>query len=122
MQDALEKRNTMFKHYLTYQFAVNFDQGCSIVELTPPDKSELQRCARQMLNQFSRALQTQDSKERSKCLFVALTYLRDCNELLAKATGDRNEIMSRYDILNLRLEHICWDAAKAEGGQFRMFG
>jgi hypothetical protein len=112
----------MFKNYLTYQFAVSFDQACAVMELPIPLKSELQRCSTAMLNQFTRSLQTQDPLERSKCLFVCLTYLRDCGEILSGVEPVPADLSSKYDILNLRFEHLCEEASKCEGGQFRMLG
>jgi len=116
----------MFKNYLTFQFAVSFDQACALIPLPIPKKSELQRCSRAMLNQFTRSLQTQDPLERSKCLFVSLTYLRDCGDLLKEVTleaqAELQDITPKYEILNLRFERLCWEASSTEGGQLRMFG
>ena len=110
----------MFKNYLTYQFAVNFERGCNIVEIQNPFKADLQHCATAMLNYFTRSIQTQDKVERSKSLFVALTYLRDCKQTLEQS--GIKDLDAKYEILNLRLEHLCEEACKAEGGQFRMLG
>ena len=115
----------MFKHYLTYHFAVSFTETCATTTLPIPVQSELQRCAQAMLNQFARSLQTQDALEKSKCLFVALTYLRDCGDILKTAeltSPQREEFFSKYEILNLRFEHLCLEASQCEGGQLRMFG
>jgi hypothetical protein len=115
----------MFKNYLTYQFAVSFDREVSAVELPNPYRADLQRCAREMLNHFTRSIQTQDPKERSKSLFVALTYLRDCGDILNQNPMIQKEplesVRAKFVVLSLRLEHLCSDASLVEGGQLRMF-
>jgi hypothetical protein len=113
----------MFKHYLTYQFANGFERDCSLLELPTPHRNELVRCCRSMLLHLYKALQTSDKVEGSKCLFVALTYLHDCRDVLDTAGKFLNEIKGKYEVLNLRLEKLCEDASvSAEDGQLRMLG
>lgn len=114
----------MFKNYLTYEFALAFERSCASTGLPggPPAKDELLRCARQMFHHFNQSQYTKDSKERSRLLFVALTYLRDCKEVLDREKADTFEMKGRYEVLHGRLEQLCWDASKREGGQLRMIG
>lgn len=115
----------MFKHYLTYQFALRFEATCRTAspDIPIPLQSELLRCARAMLDHFSRALQATDPKEISRCMFVSLTYLRDCRETLAQAgLAPSEEFQSSFDVLQARLERICLEVCKSEGGQLRMLG
>jgi len=78
-----------------------------------------------MLQHFSRAIRTQDLKERSRCLFVALQSLRDCAEVLDEngIPSEGPPLRAEYAVLHARLETICLDTAtEGEGGQLRMLG
>lgn len=112
----------MFKHYLTYQFAVSFHRSVCLVEAETVKKERLLRSAENMLHQFSRAIRTTDSKDELKFLCVALICLRDCKESLEELKALSHAISSEYDVLHGRLEQICAKASDAEGGQLRMLG
>ena len=116
----------MFRNGLSYGFAQSFHRSCLTVPLTDESKRHrLLRSAELMLQHFSRALRTQDLKERSRCLFVALQCARDCSETLDEAgvSAEAAPIRSEYYVLHARLEKLCLDAAtEGEGGQLRMLG
>ena len=116
----------MFRNGLSYGFAQAFHRSCLIVPLPgEAQRHRLLRSAELMLQHFSRALRTQDIKERSRCLFVSLQCARDCAEILDEAgvAKDGPSIRSEYYVLHARLEKLCLDAASVgEGGQLRMLG
>ena len=112
----------MFKNFLTYQFALNFDQACHLLNLETQAQSELSRCSRGMLHHFHMSIRSRDRIEISKSLFVAITYLRDCREILDQAKIDDFEIRSKFEILHSRLEQLIVAASEAEDGQLRMLG
>lgn len=112
----------MFKHYLTYQFAENFDRTCCSLELPPKEKSELIRCSRQMLSFFSQAIRAQKKKDQGRWLYVALTYLRDCKDGADQARVESPEFESAFFVLQERLERMLSEVARTEGDQFRMLG
>ena len=112
----------MFKNYLTYQFAVRFDQYCTLLNLPPKIQETLTSSSGAMLHHFTKSIYTPDPKERSKSIFVALTTLRDCKNLLDENNVDQFEIQGRYEVLHGRFEQLCRQAAEAEGGQLRMLG
>lgn len=116
----------MFKNYLSYEFALNFDRNCSTLELPEPEKNELLRCSRQMVQYFTRALYAKNDSDRCRHLFVALTYLRDCKEVLDHLRNTAGlkpeEALRYYAIVHERLEQLCLDASDSEQGQIRMLG
>jgi hypothetical protein len=113
----------MFKNFLSYQIALGFEQTCSTLEnLSPQSREDLRRCCHQMVQYFTRALHAVDPLERSRSLFVALTYLRDCKDVLDAAGVEQFDVRGRYLVLLGRLEQLCWDAAGCEQGQLRMLG
>ena len=116
----------MFKNYLSYQFAVGFERAVATLgasgKLEQSVKNELMSCVRNMLQNFGRSLYVKDKKDRAKSLFVAVMYLRDCRELILKATGGMGDLQGPYDVLHGRLEQLCLDASEAEQGQLRMLG
>ncbi len=115
----------MFKNYLTYEFALAYERSCASAELPRGPKDELLRCARQMFHHFNQSQYAKDARERNRLLFVSLTYLRDCKEVLEREGAlafNSFEMKGRYEVLHGRLEQLCWDASKREGGQLRMIG
>lgn len=112
----------MYKHYLTYQLALSFDRACCALKLSPARHGELMRCSRQMIVHFNQSLQAADPVDKSKSLYVAITYLRDCQGMLDEDGVDAFEIRGRWEVLHLRLEQMIGEVAKAEGGQLRMLG
>lgn len=117
----------MFRNGLSYGFAQSFHRSCMTVPLPAGEafRHRLLRSAELMLQHFSRALRTQDIKERSRCLFVSLQCVRDCAEILDEAGIPRESqaIRSEYFVLHARLEKLCLDAAtEGENGQLRMLG
>lgn len=112
----------MFRNFLTTQFADSFVRDCSCTELPLPPRSELLRCAHAMFSHWIRSQQTTDPTERSKALFVALTYLRDCRTILEENECWTFEIRCRYEVLEGRLADLFEKTAGEEGGQLRMLG
>lgn len=112
----------MQRHFLTYQLALGFDRALCALEAQAPDREELLRLSRQSLHYFHRAIHASDAIERARFYVVTLTYLRDCKEMLDRLNVSAFDIRGRYEVLHARLEQICWDESKAEGGQLRMFG
>lgn len=113
----------MFKHFLTHQLAEGFDRSCQALNLAPRDQEEVRRCSRNMLLYFNKSIRTTEPKERAKFLFVALTYLRDCQEILkAQKEPCGFEVVGRYQVLEGRLEQLFWESSEAENGQLRMLG
>lgn len=112
----------MFKNYLSYQLALSFDRECRMLEVPAPLLNRLMKSSADMVRHFAASLHTQDGKERSKGLFLALICLRDCNETLVENGINRFELRGRYEVLHGRLEQLCLAASEAEAGQLRMFG
>lgn len=112
----------MFKHYLTYEFALGFERDCSVLNLPPRIKQELSHCSTNMVNFFDLALRATKTAEKSKNIFVALTYLRDCREVLKAFSKEFSEIEGKYEVLQLRFERLCMEASEGERGQLRMLG
>jgi hypothetical protein len=112
----------MFKHYLTYQFALSFERGCRSLELPTPEKNELLRCSRNLAHFFNQGVQAKEPPEACKAWFVSLTYLRDCQEILERASAWSADLRTVYPILEARLERLCTEAAAGESGQLRMLG
>jgi hypothetical protein len=113
----------MFKNYLTYSFAQNFHLSCRSLEIDPVLKNRLLRSADLMMLHFGRFMHATDPKDEVRFLFVTLTTLRDCREILE----DRDillpaEMRLQYDYVHERLEKMCLAGAEAEGGQLRMLG
>ena len=113
----------MYKNFLTHQLALGFDRACGSLDLADQkEKNELRRCSRSMVHYLNRTLYEKDEKEISKHLYVTLTYLRDCKEIFDRLTIDSFEVIGRFEVLHGRIEQMCQEAAKAEGGQLRMLG
>lgn len=113
----------MYKYFLTYQLASRFEQECRrLLHLEAPTRSELLRCAQAVLIHVRRAVQTNDPKDESLALYVAITYLRDCNEMLEKSGGAPDGWKGPFELIHARLEDHILKAAGAEGGQLRMLG
>lgn len=113
----------MFKHYLTYQFALSFHQLCLCAE--SPDtagKSRLLRSAEQMIQAFTKSLHATKVQDIGLQLFNTTLNLRDCRETLEELRLFDGEVAAKYDILHGRLEKICEGVAKEQGGQLRMLG
>ena len=136
----------MFKHFLTHHFAISFERLCSSSELGKiPEREQLLRCSHLMVHHFDLAIRATLPLERAAALFVALTYLRDCGDILERAaihpesqpepgtvlwppTQDspvsptEDSIKSTYDVLVARLERLFWESGGGENGQLRMLG
>jgi hypothetical protein len=112
----------MFKHYLSYQFAISFHRSCGALELSTHVKNRLLQSAETMLHQFAQSIHTTDAKDELKFLCVALICLRDCKEILDEAGVRDEDLRASFEVLHGRLEKICLDASAVEGGQLRMFG
>lgn len=125
----------MFKNYLSYQFALSFQSRVQTLSIPNPLGQELARCSQQVVHHFTESLAQKDRNKRAQSLFVALTYLRDCRDLLDQAYEDfgpktetepgsarRTEIDHYWDVLHSRLERLCLESADAETGQLRMLG
>ncbi|HTL11383.1 MAG TPA: hypothetical protein VL588_02780 [Bdellovibrionota bacterium] len=109
--------NMRFKRFLTLQFALAFDRACSTLE-----NDELVRVSRLMLHHLTVSHHAQKREDEAKALFVSLTYLRDCKDLmegLGSAAAAARPLWSR---VHDRLEKDCLDAAAGEDGQTRMLG
>lgn len=112
----------MFRNFITCHFADAFVRECSLLELTPERRTEVNRCARNMLIHFHRAVRTEAAPERCKALFVALSYLHDCKEMLASWKELPHDLMCRYEVLEGRMADLMLQASAGENGQLRMFG
>jgi hypothetical protein len=114
----------MFRNYLSYTLAQSFHRRCCSIELpTPLAKERLLRSSENLIHHFARSIHTQDPKEESRFFAVALICLRDCKETLVEHHLDpTHEIFNQYTLLHGRLEQLCAEAAKVEGGQMRMLG
>ena len=112
----------MFRNFVTFSFAQNFQLSCRNLELPTLKKERLLRSADCMLEHFSKSVQTSDRKVEMAALFVALTCLRDCKEVLDEASDVPEEVRSQFEFLHPRLEQLCLDRADGEKGQLRMFG
>ena len=113
---------SMFKNYLSYNLALSFDRECRSVELDFATRDSLIHSSSDMVRHFAASIHTENKKERSKSLFLALICLRDCKEVLDKNGIQSMEIRGRYDVLHARLEQLCLDASDSENGQLRMLG
>lgn len=113
----------MFKNYLTYNQALSFHRSCSELHASPQVRGRLIRSSETMIQHFAKSIYTKDSKEESKCLFVALQNLRDCKETFDQNHVWTDALKTQYEWLHERLEALCGKAAdQAESGQLRMFG
>lgn len=114
----------MYKNFLTHQFAVNYVREASITSIADDIKAELMKSAQQMLDHFSRSVQTQDRTEEAKLLFVSLLSLRDCKIILDRAGVRIPELDGNYEMLHRRLEQLCADATYngSRTGQMKLFG
>jgi hypothetical protein len=127
-QDGRRERTRMFKNYLTYTLAQSFHRSCSCLQVplempTTIAKERLLRSAENLVHHFARAVHTKDNKEESMFLAVALICLRDCKESIDEAKLPlQNEIYNQFKLLHGRMEQLCLDSAKSEGGQLRMLG
>ncbi len=122
MASASERRNKMFKNYLTYSFAQNFVLSCRNLEIDPVRKDRLLRSADTMLLHFTRFLHATDPKDEMRYLFVTLTCLRDCEETLSECGPLPTQLLVQYRYTHERLEKMCLEASEAEAGQLRMLG
>lgn len=114
----------MFKHYLTYQFSLSFERACQGAALEGHAKTELIRLSHQLVQHVSRAVHSKDAKEQGKSWFVALHYLKDCEEMLRAAPGGiagEPAIEGRKAVLMARLSELCTQAVGSEQGQLRLF-
>ncbi len=111
----------MFKSYLTYNLALGFDQACRTLELPVALKDRLLRSSGTMIQNFSRSLYTQDTKEQARCFFVALMSLRDTKDIINESGHSFAQLQSKYDFLHERMEKLCDKVADKENGQFRFF-
>jgi hypothetical protein len=112
----------MFRNYLSYQFALNFDQECRTLLMPPQARERLLRSSTQMVHHFAKSLHAKDVKEISRFLCVSLINLRDCREIIDEIGVISDSIEARFNVLHSRLEQLCLKAAEAEEGQLRMFG
>ena len=121
----------MFKHFLTYTLALAFHRSCCALDFPPgiPEalakrqKDRLLRSSETLIHHFARAVHTQDIKEESRFLAVALLSLRDCRESFDEAgIAVQHEVRAQYRTLHGRLEQLVEKAASTEGGQLRMLG
>ncbi|MEK6580285.1 MAG: hypothetical protein AABZ55_13755 [Bdellovibrionota bacterium] len=113
----------MFKHYLTYHFASGFERLCIGAQFNKTlERDELIRCSRNVALFFEKAIRATDTKESAKNLFVALTYLRDCKDVMDRNEIHTWEIRTHYQVLCGRLETLFWESSEADQGQLRMLG
>lgn len=121
----------MFKNYLTYTLALSFHRSCCAIEapseipmgLSTKQKERLLRTTETMIHHFARALHTQDRKEESRYLAVALICLRDAEESLDQwGLPSTHELRYQYRTLHGRLEQLVLKASEEEHGQLRMLG
>lgn len=108
--ENIQGRMAMFRNYLTYQFVLNFDRACSLVELPVARKLELLRCSQNLVRYFAASIEAKDERERSKAIVVALLYLRDCKSVLNEASVELRELAGPYEVLKSKLERMCGEA------------
>lgn len=121
----------MFKNYLSYSLALSYHRSCGAVEARseiPPalatrQKNRLLRSTETMIHHFALAVHTQDRKEESRYLAVALLCLRDSEECFTQwGLPENHELRAQYKTLHGRLEQLVMKAAAEENGQLRMLG
>ncbi|MBL7714314.1 MAG: hypothetical protein JNL01_02535 [Bdellovibrionales bacterium] len=116
----------MFKNYLTFNFAISFERECRAIDLPQPLKGQLLRSSAQVVQQFTTSLHARKQADECRALFVALTSLRDCREILEESQKqhgtDWTKIRGHYEILHARVEQLCEAASRSENGQLRMLG
>jgi len=112
----------MFKHYLTYQMAVNLERSCAWLEVDRKTQHEVMRQARAFLNHLNQSLRTTDALTRSRLLATALYQLRDCRETVLASGAQPLDWMRMWETVHARAERLLEQAANAEKGQLRLFG
>ena len=112
----------MFKNYLTYQFALNFDRGCHSLEVAPPWQEQLRVCSRNMLIFFERSVRDKEPQEELRNLCVSILYLRECREIMTQARIEDRDLLTRFEVVHGRLERLCANASVDQDGQLRLFG
>ena len=115
----------MFKHYLTYSFALNFVQACRDYQAPHWDgrsAESLNQSATKVLHHFSLALHASRLTDELMHTGVALMCLRDCRVLLDAKAVRQPEIDTRYHVLVSRLEQICLKLSERNGCQLEMIG
>ena len=113
----------MFKHYLTYQFALTLHQLCLLTTLADTSKkSRLIRSAEQMIHAMTLALHAPVASREGAHWFAALVNLRDCKDILEECDALDGEIETKIQILNDRFEKLCEGVAATTDGQYKMLG
>ena len=113
----------MFRHYLTYQFALSFHQLCLCTPISAaPLKNRLLRSAEQMIQAFTKSLHARLPREEGLHLVTATLNLRDCREILDEAGAFSGELKTKFEILHQRIEQITESVARSQGGQLQMLG
>jgi hypothetical protein len=123
----------MSKQFLTHHFAVGFEGLCQSIDWAGgrPHHHELVRLARLVGVYFERSIRAESASDRAAQLFVALTYLKDCGEIIEKSLLEREtlqyddefrKVRSHFRILQGRLERLFWESGDSESGQLRMLG
>lgn len=113
----------MFKHYLTYQFALSFHQLCLCAKISDiQKKNRLLRSVEQMIQAFTKSLHSKNVQDEGLHLFNTTLNLQDCGEVLEDVGLLEGELRTKHEILLQRMEKICESVAKAQAGQLRMLG
>lgn len=116
----------MFKHFLSYSFALGFHQDCQSLSddvIAPKLKARAVQSSAQLLLSFERALRTSDPKEEARFLYSAIVNSRDARDELTAAGVFEGDLKARWEVVHARLEKLCVAAAdRGERGQLRMLG
>jgi hypothetical protein len=112
----------VFKNYLTFQFAQNFDRACGMAPLEAPVKSRLLASSRKMLDHFAKSLSSGDAEEEFQLLLVALLSIKDCGEILGEAGINVFDIDARYEVVRRRLDQLTAAAHERRDQRLRKTG
>src|SRR4051812_34492139 len=100
----IRKEVRMFKHYLTYQFALSFHQLCLVADIREaPKKNRLLRSAEQMIQAFTKSLHAKSRQDEGLQLVTTTLNLRDCAEILEETGLFAGELRTKYEILHQRM-------------------
>lgn len=112
----------MFKNYLTYSFAVRFQQSVTALDLPAHVRLRLTRSAEQMVELFSKSMTEKDPKREAGFLAASCMNLKDCRETLDQNGIHLRDVDDDYRTLLGRLERLTLQSAESEGGQLRLLG
>ncbi len=113
----------MFKNYMTYTFAINFQRSCQLLDLPPPGKASLMDSLEKMISCFSRSVQEDDRKAELRHVGAAVFCLRDCHAILSRSNLLKGDIETLYYVVHKRTLGICSSLAdQIQSDEMRRFG